>query len=139
MTLLTAPFLTFVLGTTRVGARLIRHCPPGDLSIPLDPLLPDQAPSSRSESSSSSSSSSLEGDNDDDDDGVEGDASGDNPQEASSLAEKVAASGNLIVVSDFFAQSTAPKSFAHAMRTVSGKRQRKKRRLDDDEMDFEPA
>ncbi len=122
---------------------MIRHCPPGALSIPLDPLLPDQAPRSRSKSSSSSSSSSLEGDDDDDDDddddGVEADASGDNPQEASSLAEKVAASGNLIVVSEFFAQSTAPKNFTHAMRTVSGKRPRKKRRFDDDEMDFEPA
>jgi hypothetical protein len=99
-------------------------------------LLPEQAPSSPFGNSSSSSSSSLE---DDDDGEEEGDASEDDTPEVAQPTEIVAASGNLIVVSEFFAQSTAPKNFAHSMRAVSGKRQRKKRRLDSDEMDFEPT
>lgn len=136
-TSLTTPIHTFLSATTRVGARLLRHCPLGALSDPLDPLLPDQAPSSLFGNSSSSSSSSLEDDGDGD--GEEGDASEDDPPEVAQSPEKVAASGNLLVVSDFFAQSTAPKNFAHSMRAVSGKRKRKKRRLDSDEMDFEPT
>ena len=82
---------------------------------------------------SSSYSSSLG------DDVEESDASEDDPPEVGQLAEQVAASGNLVVVSEFFSQSTAPKNFAHSMRTVPEKRQRKKRRLDSDEMDFEPT
>ena len=61
-------------------------------------------------------------------------------EEVRQRAETTTASNNMILTSDFFAVSSAPKNFANTMRRVTGKRQRKRPRHDDsDDMSFEPT
>jgi len=114
--------VTLDLGSTNVGANLLRHCPPGPLAkVDEDPMVVEQ-PASGPSFEESMSPNSVEADMS----GSEDEADPEPEDEAD--PEPVVESGNMLCVSTHFSSSTAPKNFANAMRKLPPKRRRKKQR-----------
>jgi hypothetical protein len=131
--------LPHLLGTKNLGAQLLRRIPEGEL--------PSYADSSEDKSEnvevpfasakrarkSSSSSSSERADSADSD--AEPDEDGDDNAMPNLDEGATTANGNMLVVNQDFARSSAPKNFANTMKELPSKRPRKRARLSKDSSD----